>query len=63
MIDLKSYSSFEPILNHFEKFDFQDYLDRVSDKDIINSLNKDSLDEFDFLNAVEKCKMDYEGQI
>ncbi len=52
MIDLKSYSSFEPILNHFEKFDFQDYLDRVSDKDIINSLNKDSLDEFDFLNLL-----------
>ncbi len=52
MIDLKSYSSFEPILEHFEKFDFQDYLDKVSDKDIINSINRDNLDEFDFLNLL-----------
>ena len=26
-------------------------------------LESESMDEFDFLNAVEKCKMDYEGQI
>ncbi len=52
MIDFKQYNNFEPILEHYEKFDFDNYLKNVTDKDIEKSLNKKNLNEFDFLNLL-----------
>ncbi len=59
MLDLKTFKSFEPILERYENFDFDDYLENVQDKDIENSLQKDSLNEFDFLNLISKKAENY----
>jgi len=44
--------SFLKILNNWENFDFSDYLEKVDDKMVLDSLNKRVLDKFDFLNLL-----------
>jgi len=52
MIDLKKYDDFKSVLKHYETIDFDKYLKSVSDEDIHKSLNKEKLNEFDFLNLL-----------
>lgn len=52
MSDLKRYDSFGEILTEFESFDFNEYFEKVTYIDIEKSLNKESLNEFDFLNLL-----------
>jgi len=59
MIKLKSYSSFSDILLHYESFDFENYLANVSDEDIEKSLNKETLNQFDFLNLISNKAQNY----
>ena len=59
MIDFKTYDSFEQILNRYEKFNFENYLQNVKNEDIEKSLQKESLDEFDFLNLISDKAKDY----
>ena len=52
MLNLKAFDEFSPILEHYEKFDFKTYLNNVSDEDIISSLKKTNLTQYDFLNLI-----------
>ncbi|MBU4485789.1 MAG: 2-iminoacetate synthase ThiH, partial [Candidatus Delongbacteria bacterium] len=44
--------SFSDIINKYETFGFEDYFSKVTLEDIENSLKKDKLSEFDFLNLL-----------
>jgi len=59
MVKLKSYDSFADILSHYESFEFQNYLDNVSDEDIQKSLKKENLNQFDFLNLLSHKAQNY----
>jgi len=59
MIDFKKQESFEPILNHYENFDFESYLKNVTNDDIKRTLSKESLNEFDFLNLLSDSAKNY----
>ncbi len=59
MVDLKSFDSFGEVLNHYESFDFGDYLKNVSDEDVQKSLKKEKLNQFDFLNLLSKKAQNY----
>ena len=46
--------SFYDVIQSYRNFDFDNYLNNVSDVDVISSLNKDKLDEYDLLNLLSK---------
>jgi len=52
MHDLKQYNNFEEVLKAYESFDFESYLQGVSDEDIQSSMKKENLTQFDFLNLI-----------
>ncbi len=52
MTDLKKYNSFEPLLESFEDFDFDNYFSSVKDIDIEKSIEKKNLNIYDFLNLL-----------
>ncbi|MDP0492807.1 MAG: 2-iminoacetate synthase ThiH [Fusobacterium sp. JB021] len=43
---------FYSVLEKWNNFDFENYFSHVTDKDVIESIEKDNLDEFDFLNLL-----------
>ncbi|MCP4176993.1 MAG: 2-iminoacetate synthase ThiH [bacterium] len=51
--------SFNNVLEHFENFDFEKYLNSVSDNDILNSLNKTKLNNYDLLNLLSDNAIKY----
>jgi 2-iminoacetate synthase len=59
MVNLKSYETFADILSHYESFDFQTYLENVTNEDIEKSLKKESLNQLDFLNLLSKKAQNY----
>jgi 2-iminoacetate synthase len=59
MNNLAKYDSFSDILDSFNDFDFEEYFQKVSDEDIKSSLQKSSLDIFDFLNLLSKKAQNY----
>ncbi len=63
MTNFKTYDSFEPILNRYEKIDLKTYLKNVKDEDIQKSLQKENLNEFDFLNLISDKAKDYLEQM
>jgi 2-iminoacetate synthase len=44
--------SFYKVIDKYRDFDFSDYFDKVSDSDILRSLDKDKLDNLDLLNLL-----------
>lgn len=63
MVDLKSYTSFGDVLNHYNDFDITGYLEKVSDSDIQKSLQKENLNQFDFLNLLSPKAANYLEQM
>ena len=59
MIDFKKFESFEELLNRYENFDFKEYLRSIKDEDVQKSLQKEYLDEFDFLNLLSDKAKNY----
>jgi 2-iminoacetate synthase len=59
MTDFKKFDSFKDLLQRYEKFDFQGYLEKVSDDDIKKTLSKNKIDEFDLLNLLSSKAADY----
>ena len=51
--------SFNNVLKHFDNFNFEKYLNSVSDNDIINSLRKTKLDNYDLLNLLSDNAVKY----
>lgn len=46
--------SFYEIIEKYREFNIKDYLDNVDDSDVIRSLEKNNLDEYDLLNLLSK---------
>ncbi len=46
-------------LNSYDSFDFEDYFEKVSSEDIEKTLQKESLNQFDFLNLLSKKAGNY----
>ena len=44
--------SFNNIIIKYETFDYKTYFSKVTDEDVIQSINKEKLSEFDFLNLL-----------
>jgi len=63
MVDFKSYKSFNDVLKHYENFDVAGYLEKVSDADIKSSLQKENLNQFDFLNLLSPKAANYLEQM
>jgi len=59
MIDLKRFDSFSEVLEKFEDFDFEGYFNGVSDRDIVHSLQKETLTFYDFLNLLSSKATNY----
>ncbi len=59
MNNLAKYNSFLDILDEFEGFDYEGYFKNLRSEDIKNSLFKERLDVFDFLNLLSPAAVDY----
>ncbi|MEG0843948.1 MAG: 2-iminoacetate synthase ThiH [Romboutsia sp.] len=55
--------SFYEVIEKYRDFDIESYLDNVRDIDVIRSLNKSSLDEYDLLNLLSKVATNYLEQM
>lgn len=51
--------SFYDILKSYKNLDIHGYMNNVTDENILNSLQKDSLDEYDLLNLLSKKATNY----
>lgn len=47
------------IVKKYKGFDFEGYFDKVTDQDILKSLSKDKLNEYDFLNILSDRALKY----
>ncbi len=59
MIDFKRSDSFSEILDRFEDFEFEEYFSKVTDDDVVRSLQKDTLEYYDFLHLLSPKAKDY----
>ena len=59
MTKFKKFDNFEELLKRYEDFNFEEYLKSVQDEDIKRSLQKEHLDEFDFLNLISDKAKNY----
>lgn len=55
--------SFYEVIDKYRDFDIENYLDNVSDIDVMRSLSKSSLDECDLLNLLSKSAANYLEQM
>ncbi|WP_332842456.1 hypothetical protein [Paraclostridium sp. AKS81] len=51
--------SFYKFIDSYKDFKIESYLKNVSDEDVLRSLQKDSLDEYDLLNLLSKTATKY----
>lgn len=46
---------FYSVVEKWKNFDYEDYFARVTDEDVLSSLYKEKLDDYDFLNLLSPC--------
>lgn len=63
MLDLKLYNRFSDVLKYYKNFNVAEYLEKVSDADIKKSLNKENLNQLDFLNLLSPKAANYLEQM
>lgn len=54
---------FHKILEKYDDFDFENYFKNVDDEKVLKSINKDELNEYDFLNLISPSATKYLEQI
>ena len=59
MLNISSFEKFDDVLKEYENFNYEEYLENVSDSDIRMSLKKEHLNQYDFLNLLSKKAFSY----
>ena len=59
MLNLKTYDSFSELQKEYENFNVSEYMEKVTDSDVMLSLKKENLNEFDFLNLLSPKASNY----